>query len=133
MTYDLAVILLSACIITTPVMVSQMANERGVDASRALETVRLESDWDPSAVGDDGMAVGLWQFWPDTWVWACDLVGYPQWRDLENRKDPIKSTIIALEMISRDWGHLWTGYRMTANQETGTVDGSLEEDPTPLD
>jgi hypothetical protein len=116
-----------------PCVVAQMAAERGVDAGRAVQTVTLESAWDAAAVGDNGLAVGLWQFWPETWTWACALVGYPQWRDIENRNDPIKSTIVALEMIRRDWGHLWTGYRMTANQETGVIDGSLEENTASLD
>jgi len=111
-TYDLAAILLVAGIITMPSVVSQMAHERGVDVQRALTTVTLESAWDPSAVGDEGQAVGLWQFHPGTWEWACDLTGRPDWRDPINRLDPVRSTIVALDMIDRGWGHLWTGWRV---------------------
>jgi len=105
-----------ACVVnelemTLPQMVSNLAVERGVDVSRALTTVRLESSWDPEAVGDDGMAVGLWQFHSRTWRWGCDLTGYSEWRDLTNRVDPVKSSIVALDMIALGYGHHWVGWR----------------------
>jgi len=93
-------------------MVRMLAVEQGVDVERALETVRLESQWDPSAVGDEGQAVGLWQWWPDTWRWACELCGYGEWSDPVNRLDPVKASIVAVDMIGRGWGRLWTGWRL---------------------
>jgi hypothetical protein len=96
-------------------MVRMLAVEQGVDAERALETVRLESQWDPSAVGDEGDAVGLWQWHGaesvNTWAWACELTGHAAWADDANRADALKSTIVALDMIAAGWGHLWTGWR----------------------
>jgi len=113
MTYDIAVILLAAGLITVPVMVADMAATRGVDVERVLACVEAESNWDPGAVGDDGNALGLWQFWPDTWTWACRLTGHPEWADDVMRLDPVASTIVALGMIEKGYGWLWTGWGET--------------------
>jgi len=110
MSYDIAAILLTAGLITTPVMVADMAAARGVDVERALACVEAESNWDPRAIGDNGNAVGLWQFWPETWSWACDLTGHSEWRSPKNRTDPVMSSIVALDMIERNYGRLWTGW-----------------------
>jgi len=114
MTYDIAVILLAAGLITMPVMVADMAAARGVDVDRALACVEAESNWDPGAIGDDGNAVGLWQFHGsesvNTWPWACRLTGHPEWADDVMRLDPVASTIVALDMIERDYGGLWSGW-----------------------
>jgi hypothetical protein len=113
-THDLATILLAAGLVTMPCIVGQMAAERGVDVGRALETVTLESAWDAAAVGDNGLAVGLWQWHGegsyDTWAWACELTGHGGWADDANRADAIRSTIVALDMIERGYGWLWTGW-----------------------
>jgi len=113
MTHDIAVILLAAGLITMPVMVADMAAARGVDVERALACVEAESNWDPGAIGDNGNAVGLWQFWAGTWSWACDLTGHPEWHSPENRSDPVMSSIVALDMIERNYGRLWTGWGET--------------------
>ena len=114
MTHDLATILLAAGLVTMPCVVAQMATERGVDAGRAVQTVTLESAWDAAAVGDNGLAVGLWQWHGaesvNTWAWACELTGHGEWGDDANRADAIRSTIVALDMIERGYGWLWTGW-----------------------
>lgn len=117
MTRELWAMLLAAQLVTFPVMVAEMARERGLDSARAVAVVTLESDWEPAAVGDNGLAVGLWQFHGDesvgTWGWACQLTGHEDWADDVNRLDPVVSSIVALEMIALGWGDLWTGWRMT--------------------
>ena len=114
MTHDLATILLAAGLVTMPCVVAQMATERGVDAGRAVQTVTLESAWDAAAVGDNGLALGLWQWHGsesvNTWAWACELTGHGEWGDDANRADAIRSTIVALDMIALGYGWLWTGW-----------------------
>lgn len=116
MTEQIAAFLLAAGLMTLPSMVAQVATERGVDARRAVQTVYLESRWNPEAVGDNGLAVGLWQFHGaesvGTWAGACELTGHAEWADDANRADPVRSTIVALDMIERGYGWLWTGWRM---------------------
>jgi hypothetical protein len=113
-THDLATILLAAGLVTMPCVVAQMAAERGVDAGRAVQTVTLESAWDAAAVGDNGLAVGLWQWHGaesvNTWAWACELTGHGEWADDATRADAVKSTIVALDMIALGYGWLWTGW-----------------------
>ena len=110
MTHDVAAILLAASLLTMPAMVAQMAAERGVDVDRALACVTAESTWDADAVGDEGDAVGLWQFHEGTWSWAAELTGRAGWASPEMRRDPVASTIVALDMIERGYGWLWTGW-----------------------
>ncbi len=38
----------------------------GVDTNLSLEVARCESGFKPSALGDGGMAYGVYQFWPST-------------------------------------------------------------------
>lgn len=115
MSHDIAILLLAAGLMSMPCVVAQMATERGVDPARALATVMAESAWDADAVGDNGLAVGLWQFHgaesANTWAWACERTGRPEWADDSNRADPLKSTIVALDMIADGYGWLWTGWR----------------------
>ena len=115
MTHDIAALLLAAGLVTMPCVVGQMARERGVDVGRALTTVTLESAWDADAVGDGGLALGLWQWHGaqsvNTWAWACELMGRPAWADDANRADPVMSTVVALDMIAMGYGRLWTGWR----------------------
>jgi hypothetical protein len=114
-TRDIALLLLTMGVVTMPGVVATMAAERGVDVNRALATVTAESAWDVDAVGDEGDAVGLWQWHGaesvNTWAWACELTGHAAWADDANRADALKSTIVALDMIAAGWGHLWTGWR----------------------
>lgn len=104
--------------ISVQCMVGMVARSSSLDVARVHQVVTLESSWDPAAVrendGGPGVhAVGLWQFHPDTWTWACELVGYAEWANPINRLDPVMSTVIACRMIERGYGYLWTGWRMT--------------------
>ena len=111
MTRDIALLLLTMGVVTMPGVVATMAAERGVDVTRALATVTAESTWDADAVGDEGDAVGLWQFHEPTWTWACEYTGHAEWQAPEMRRDAVASTVVALDMIAAGWGHLWTGWR----------------------
>lgn len=116
LTYEVAKALLVAGTITLQSMVGLMAIEREVSPSLAIETVRLESSWNPSAIGDNGLAVGLWQVHgkasSDTWGWLCRITGHPEWADDTNRSDPVKSSIVSLDAIALGYGHLWTGWKV---------------------
>ena len=115
--------LLSSGVITLQSMVGQMAMERGIDPALARETVRLESAWDPRAVGDNGLAVGLWQFRgkdsSGTWGWLCKVTGHPEWSDDLNRLDPVKESIVALDAIALGYGDHWSGWRVAVRKESG--------------
>jgi hypothetical protein len=115
MTCDIAAIILAAGLVSMPCVVAQMAAERGVDVERALATVTAESAWDANAVGDNGLALGLWQWHGaesvNTWAWACELTGHAAWADDANRADALKSTVVALDMIADGYGWLWTGWQ----------------------
>lgn len=128
MTHDLAIILLAAGLVTMPCVVAQMATERGVDAGRAVQTVTLESAWDAAAVGDNGLAVGLWQFHGEetsnTWAWMCELTDHAGWSDDANRDDWYMSTIVALDAIALGYGDHWTGWRLAAEDAGEVEDGS---------
>jgi len=117
MTYDIAVILLAAGLITMPIMVADMAAARGVDVERALACVEAESNWDPHAVGDQGAAVGLWQIHGETtygtWAWLCTITGHPEWMDDANRNDPVKESIVSLDGIALGYERLWAGWEET--------------------
>ena len=91
------------------VMVRQLAPAFGVDPERAACIVRLESEWDPGAVGDDGAAVGLWQWHPESWRHVRAAMG----ASVEDRRaDPVESTVTALYAIGRlDLGRWWTADR----------------------
>lgn len=121
MTIDVVRILLASGMITLQGMVGDMAMERGVDPRIARETVRLESGWDPTAVGDNGLAAGLWQFHgaesSDTWSWLCNVTGHPEWSDDQNRFDPVISSIVALDAIAMGYGEHWTGYRIVTGEK----------------
>jgi len=114
-------ILLASGMITLQALVGMVAEDAGVDPHLAQETVRLESEWDPEAVGDNGLAVGLWQFHgeesSDTWGWLCRITGHPEWSDDENRSDPVLSTVVAVEAIALGYGDHWTGWRIATGKE----------------
>ncbi len=123
MTHDVAALLLAAGLVTMPCVVGQMARERGVDVGRALATVTLESAWDADAVGDNGLAIGLWQFRgrdsSNTWAWLCGVTGHPEWADDANRRDPVKTTIVALDAIALGYGEHWRGWIEAGQREDG--------------
>src|SRR6267378_5420953 len=56
-----------------------------------------ESSYRPAVVGDGGLAVGLFQFHPDTWSEASRFLGYTE--DL--RADPVAASRVAAYMWSQ--------------------------------
>lgn len=74
-----------------------LAPAYGVDPELAIEICRLESDFDCYAVGDNGMAVGPWQFWPETWVWLREQMHEDP--DLALRTNPWESTKTAMHAM----------------------------------
>jgi len=87
------------------IMVRQMALAFGVEPERAACIVRLESQWDPMAIGDDGAAVGLWQWHLASWRHVRARMGL----SLEDRRhDPVASTSVALWWIRQGYGHWWS-------------------------
>ena len=77
-----------------------------VDPNYASCIVAHESEWNPNAVGDDGQAVGLWQWHLDSWEYVRKRMGKDT-TDL--RADPFASSMTALFAIGRlDLGSWWT-------------------------
>jgi len=70
-----------------------LAPRYGVDPDYAVEIARLESGLNPYAVGDKGKAVGLWQWWYESWVCVRRAMGLPV---TDRRDDVFESTITAL-------------------------------------
>jgi len=108
--------LLLAGAITLQGMVSQVASYNGIDPDVAMSVVQVESAWNPQAIGDNGLSVGLWQFRgadsSNTWSWLCKVTGYPEWGDDSNRSDPVLTTIVATKAISMGYGDHWSGWRL---------------------
>jgi len=59
---------------------------------------RYESSFDAEAVGDAGLAVGLYQWHPDSWKWAREKMGRDS--DLELRKEPSEAAETAAYIMS---------------------------------
>lgn len=113
--YHILTTLLLSGMLALPQMVELEARALGLDVDRVLRVVELESAWDPNAIGDEGEAVGLWQFHAGTWTWLCDLTGHSEWRDPLLRRNPVYATIVALEAIQMGYGSHWTAWRITEN------------------
>ena len=89
-------------------LVRELAPAFGVAPDRAACIVMRESGWDPAAVGDDGAAVGLWQWHLRSWRHVRRAMG----RSIEDRRaDPLESTVTALWWIGQGYGDWWTADR----------------------
>lgn len=87
-------------------MVRQLAPVFDVPPDYAACVVRLESAWDPAAVGDEGAAVGLWQWHLGSWEYVRGQMGLPT---DDQRENPVQSTVTAFHAIGRmDLAHWWT-------------------------
>ena len=96
-------------------MVRRMALAFGVEPERAACIVRLESEWDPAAIGDDGAAVGLWQWHMASWRHVRRQMGLST---EDRRMDPVESTATALFAIGRlGLGRWWTADRQCHYKE----------------
>ena len=74
-------------------VVIRLALEHGQDAALALEVVRRESGWDPDAVGDQGRAVGLWQWHLLSWCYVRRVMRVD---GADLRRDPVEATRAAM-------------------------------------
>ena len=74
-------------------MIRMQASVFGVDAGLAIQICRLESGFNPDAVGDNGDAVGLWQWHKGSWNYVRQRMDRPiDWP----REDPWESTLTAM-------------------------------------
>jgi len=94
-------------------MVEEAARHFGQDPIISARVVGLESDWDPQAIGDDGRAVGLWQWHLGSWEFVREHMGEPT-TDL--RSDPVESTITAMYAWDMGLARWWTGYRVATRE-----------------
>jgi hypothetical protein len=65
-----------------------------------------------AVVGDGGLAVGLFQFHPDTWREESRFLGYTE--DL--RADPVAASRVAAFMFSKGMHSRWTWYGIVARR-----------------
>ena len=90
----------AAAVTITPeeLLIRYMAGAMGVNPDYVACIVGHESRYDVMAVGDDGMAIGLWQWHIGSWEYVRGKMGLP----LEDRRaDPVESTITAIYAIDR--------------------------------
>lgn len=81
-----------------------LAPAYGVDPELAIEICRLESDFDCYEPGDDGLAMGPWQFHLASWECVRTHMGLPL-DDL--RTDPYESTRTAMHAMGNMGLYRW--------------------------
>jgi len=99
----------------------------GVNPALALRICELESDFNVTAVGDQGDAVGLWQWHKPSWEVVRRHMGKPT-TDL--RADPVESTETAMyAMGEMGLGRWWSTYEIAkANvEDAGTPTAAARE------
>jgi len=101
-------------------MIRTLATAYGVHPGLAVIIARRESNYDPNAIGDDGFAVGLWQWHLESWRHVRLDMGLDTY-DL--RRDPWESTITAMYAMSvlhlYKW---WSTYRPALKELGGSPD-----------
>jgi len=95
-------------------MVRRLAEAQGIDPNYAACIVARESEWNTNAVGDDGAAVGLWQWHLGSWQHVREAMGLPV---ADRRADPVESTVTALWWIGQGYGRWWTADRYCHDKE----------------
>lgn len=103
----LSLLALLAALTMTPQerMVRHTAEAMGVDADFAACVVRHESEWDPAAIGDQGRAVGLFQWHRPSWRHVRRAMGL----SIEDRRhDARESTVTALWAMNNGYADWWT-------------------------
>ena len=89
-------------------LVRQVATAMDVDPNYAACVVARESEFDPAAVGDDGRAVGLFQWHIGSWIHVRRAMGL----SIEDRRDnPVEATVTALWWIKQGYADWWTADR----------------------
>ena len=85
------------------------------EPERAVRVVECESTFRPDAIGDDGRAVGLWQWWYETWTASARrALGYDPG---DRRTDPLLSTAVAAHKVATEGWWAWS--RCHTGVETG--------------
>ncbi len=92
---------------TIPEIVEAAAAEFDQDPVVMKQVAFCESSYRPEVVGDSGLAVGLFQFHPDTWREESRFLGYTG--DL--RTDPVAASRVAAYMWQHGLQHRWSCYR----------------------
>ena len=80
------------------------AQEFGVSPSTMLRVAFCESTFRTWVYGDQGRALGLFQFHLPTWLANAKRLGYTT----DMRDDPVASSRVAAEMFSRGQQGQWT-------------------------
>ena len=102
----LAIILTLRSMTPTTVLIDYAAEAMGQNAAYCQCIAYHESRYDANAVGDDGMAIGLWQWHLESWEYVRGKMGLPM---EDRRADPVESTITALYAIDKlGLAHWWT-------------------------
>lgn len=100
----------------TPECVKQLiefyAKAHDVEASLALGVARCESEFKTTAVGDSGLAYGVYQFHQPTFKEFAKAYGDPS-LEYKNTEDQIE---LAMWAISNGKGNHWTCYRKIQRQ-----------------
>jgi transglycosylase-like protein with SLT domain len=91
---------------TIPEVIGAAAAEFDQDPVLLTRVAFCESTLRPAVIGDGGLAVGLFQFHPDTWREESRFLGYTE--DL--RAYPVAASRVAAFMFSRGLQHRWTCY-----------------------
>ena len=80
--------------------------EQGLDADKAIAVATCESSLRPSAIGDSGAAVGLWQWHLAPWTQHATRLFKREVGDL--RADPVVSSMVTAYVVSRQGWGIWT-------------------------
>ena len=93
----------------TPIAyIKQFAYLYGVNENLALCIAKNESGFNPEAVGDNSLAVGIFQWHLSSWKIMRKKMGLSQ---ADERTDVIESTKTAMFAISQGYGNWWTPFR----------------------
>lgn len=80
------------------------ASKQGVDASFVDKIVKCESSYNGRAVGDSGNAVGLAQFWPETFTRMSKQAGIDPMYLRPDYRSQIKTLVWAVKNgHEREW------------------------------
>lgn len=109
----MAALLATVIALTSPqAIVERAASVVGEKPAYFSCIVERESEWNPQAIGDDGAAVGLWQWHLGSWEYVRDRMGLPT---DDERDSPIESTRTAAYAIGvlglDDWWSAAEGCR----------------------
>jgi hypothetical protein len=97
--------------LTIPQIIETAALEFGQNVSQMRAVAYCETTFRPEVIdgtvrGDSGLAVGLFQFHPDTWSEESRFLGYA----LDLRADPVASARVAAFMWSKGLQRRWSCY-----------------------